>query len=113
MCSVCVIFLCDKPMSFASSNFRYIENISNHCQTMSTKATCNGLTVYTCGVISRIHVEHIVEWITIVAESRAVDRKLVLHEYTFGWGHTAFAQFGGFCRMDIVTRIRIQMFVPN
>ena len=80
---------------------------------MSTKATCNGLTVNTCGVVSRIQVEHIGERITIAAEPGAVDRKLVFHEYTFSWSHIAFAQSGGFYRMDSESRMQNQLFDPN
>jgi len=77
---------------------------------MSTKFTRNGLTVNTYDVVSRIHIEHIGEWITRVTEQRAVDRKHVLQEYTFRRCHIAFVQF---CRMDSVRRVQNQLFHPN
>ena len=95
------MFCREKPLSFEISNVVNTLRIFKSADRIY-RSTLIALTVNTCGVVSRIQVEHIGEWITVVAEPGAVDRKLVFHEYTFSWSHIAFAQFGGFCRMNSV-----------
>ena len=120
---VCIVYVCVCILNvvyYILNNYdNYYINISfsrkalDNCIYLFSNVTFNGLTVNTCGVVSRIQVEHIGEWITLVAERRAVDRKRVLQEHTFCRIHIAFAQCWGIRSVNNVGRIRKHMCRPN